>query len=121
VPGPNSREASFKEGDFITSPGSEGWGARGAGAARDQIRRPHANESTRPAIVAFHLRQNAGTGRCVRRWAMAPIQNGEGSLTEKFVTALCLAIVLAVLFGGPMVGKGGRLWGDPGRVAQLGH
>ena len=42
-------------------------------------------------------------------------------MTEKVVTALCLAFFLAVLFGGPMVGKGGRFAGDAGRVAQLGH
>jgi hypothetical protein len=43
-------------------------------------------------------------------------------LTEKVVTALCLAFMLwAVWFSGPMVGKGGRLSGEPGRVAQLGH
>ena len=43
-------------------------------------------------------------------------------MTEKVVTALCLALLFwAVLFGGPMVGKGGRLSGDVGRVALLGH
>jgi hypothetical protein len=41
-------------------------------------------------------------------------------LNEKVVTALCLAFVMAVLFGGPMVGKGGRLSGDVGKVARLG-
>ena len=43
-------------------------------------------------------------------------------MIEKVVTALCLAFILwAISFSGPMVGKGGRLSGDPGRVAQLGH
>jgi len=47
---------------------------------------------------------------------------GEGSLTEKVVTALCLAFLFwAVLFGGPMVGKGGRLSGDAGKIARLGY
>jgi hypothetical protein len=47
--------------------------------------------------------------------------SGEGSVIEKVITALCLAFVLwAALFSGPMVGKGGRLSGDAGKVARLG-
>jgi len=43
-------------------------------------------------------------------------------MTEKVVTALCLAFSLwAVLFGVPIADKGGRLSGDASKVARLGY
>jgi hypothetical protein len=43
-------------------------------------------------------------------------------MTEKVVTALCLAFILwAVLFGVPMTDKSGRLSADASKVARLGY
>jgi hypothetical protein len=74
-------------------------------------------------IVAFHVPAIKYRNRSpCHALSDGADQKREGSLTEKVVTALCLAFMLwAVWFSGPMVGKGGRLSGEPGRVAQLGH
>jgi hypothetical protein len=70
-------------------------------------------------IITFHMA--AIKRRPCHALGVVRSNQREGSVTEKAVTALCVAIILASLFGGPMAGKGGRFPGDAGKVASLGR